>query len=319
MALGPVSIVVSVYNEAAALPSFWTSLRQELLALKAHRFEVVWVNDGSVDASAAIISGFVRSATDTNIRHRLLDFSRNFGHEAAMIAGIDHAGGDVVICMDADGQHPPTQIPVMLKAVAEGAEVVLMERIQRADNGFIKNMASRLFYNTLNRLSIFRFQENSTDFFLITRPVMDVLRGSFRERTRFIRGFIQSLGFQRAVLPFDAPARQHGSSNYSFGKLFKLGVDAVFAFSNKPLRLAVFFSLGFVLLSMFFIGYSLSQFITTSTVPSGYTTIVIFLSVSFSLLFITLTVFALYFEKMIHETRRRPIYIVRRSEGPAPW
>ncbi|MBI2372708.1 MAG: glycosyltransferase family 2 protein [Deltaproteobacteria bacterium] len=310
-----VSIVVSVFNEAEGLASFWRALDASLSSLPDERLEVLWVNDGSTDSSQRVIDELIATQASARVAHVTIELSRNFGHEAAMIAGIDHASGDAIVCMDADEQHPPDKLPEIVRAHREGADIVLMERLRRGDNGALKNLLSRAFYSLLNSLSVFEFQDNSTDFFLVSRRVSEVLRSNFRERTRFLRGFIQTIGFERRVLTFEAPPRAHGRSSYSYASLTKLALDAIFSFSNKPLLLSVLVSLAFVGFTFVFATYSLYMFITSKTIPSGYTTIVMFMSGSFSLLFILLTILSLYFERAIHEMRGRPIYIVKEKRS----
>lgn len=310
-----ISLVISLYNEEAGAYRFWTDLRNALTALDKYRFEVIWVNDGSKDGTQEIINRILSENGPANITHQPIEFSRNFGHEAAIIAGIDHAHGDAVLCMDSDGQHPPLQIGPMIRAFEEGNDIVLMERVSRDDNGFIKNILSSAFYRCINLLSAIRFENNATDFFLISSEVAGVLRSNYRERNRFIRGFIQSIGFKSTKLPFEAPARQFGTSNYSLLKLVKLAVNAIFTFSSVPLRISIFFSIAFILLTTLLGGYSLYMYLYGTAPPSGYTTIVLFLSFSFSLLFFTLAILSAYFEKMIQETRSRPVYIIKKRKA----
>ncbi|MFM7766405.1 MAG: glycosyltransferase family 2 protein, partial [Bacteroidota bacterium] len=234
-----ISLVISLYNEEAGAYQFWSDLRIALSDLNRYNFEVIWVNDGSTDGTQVVINRILSENVPANVKHQPIEFSRNFGHEAAIIAGIDHANGDAVLCMDSDGQHPPLQIQHMIRAFEEGNDIVLMERVSRDDNGFIKNMMSSAFYRCINMLSAIRFENNATDFFLISSEVASVLRSNYRERNRFIRGFIQSVGFKSTKLPFEAPARQFGSSNYSLLKLVKLAVNAIFTFSSVPLRISI--------------------------------------------------------------------------------
>lgn len=311
-----VSIVLSLYNEAAGVTDFYQSLIGTLKRIPETRFEVLWVNDGSSDGTQEIINRLTDDTSNDLISHTKIEFSRNFGHEAAMIAGIDHATGDVIICMDSDGQHPPEEIPKMLEAHRAGFDIALMERTGRADHSFIKKGFSRAFYRTINSLSEIRFRENSSDFFLISGDVGKILRTRFRDSNRFIRGFIQSLGFSVTVIPYNAPARKFGESNYSYYRLFKLAMNSIFAFSNKPLRLSILISVMFILFTMGFSVYSLVMYVNVDVIPSGYTTIILFLAFSFSLLFLTLTILSLYFEKAFEEIRERPIYIVKKITKP---
>ncbi|SHK05873.1 hypothetical protein SAMN05444280_15711 [Tangfeifania diversioriginum] len=149
------------------------------------------------------------------------------------------------------------------------------------------------------------------DFFLVSKQVADNLRTSYREQNRFIRGYIQSIGFCSEILPFEAPSRLNGQSHYSYLKLIKLAVETVFAFSNKALRISIFFSVMFIVFTIVFGAYTLYMFMFGNTPPSGYTTIVLLLTFSFSLLFLAITILSLYFEKTIQEMRQRPIYIIK--------
>ncbi|HBS85119.1 MAG: hypothetical protein A2W91_01400 [Bacteroidetes bacterium GWF2_38_335] len=306
-----ISVVISVYNEEKGLPDFGRSLVDDLKKMPQYKFEILWVNDGSTDKSQKEIDLIINSVKAENTNHTGIEFSKNYGHEAAMIAGIDHSTGDAVICMDADGQHPPSKLGDMIKSFLNGSDIVLTERTSRNDAGFFSKIFSGVFYRFLNSVSTFKFNKNSTDFFLVSRQVATVLRENFRENNRFIRGYIQSVGFTKDIVSFEAPDRQHGKTHYSFKRLLKLAINAVFSFSDKPLRLAIVFSALFILFTLVFGAYSLYAYFFFETPPSGYTTIVLFLSFSFSVLFSIITVLSLYFEKALHEIRKRPIYIVK--------
>ncbi|TPN81651.1 glycosyltransferase family 2 protein [Aquimarina algicola] len=308
------SIVISIYNEALGLVSFWESLKQVLSEEKQFLFELLWVNDGSTDKSQFLINKIIEETSIDNINNIAIEFSKNFGHESAMIAGIDNASGDAIICIDSDGQHPSEEIPKMINAFSKGYDIVLMHRLQRGDSSFLKKIFSKLFYKTINLLSSIKFEENSTDFFLISSEISEILKANFRDQSRFIRGFVQSVGFSKTILSFNAPARAHGESNYSYWSLFKLSFNAIFSFSNKPLRVSIGLSILFIFLTLTLGGYSLYMYQYASEVPTGYTTLIIFLSASFSTLFIALSIISLYFEKLIKEVRKRPLYIIKKRK-----
>ena len=309
-----ISIVISVYNEEKGIFAFWKLLTKSLNQDHSICYELLWVNDGSTDNTQIFIDKITSENSSPLINFVVIEFSKNFGHESAMIAGIDNATGDAVICMDSDGQHPPKEIHKMINAFLKGNEVVLMKRIDRKDSGLIKKSFSRLFYKIINFLSVIKFEKNSTDFFLVSKRVAKVLKKNYRDQNRFIRGFVQSVGFSKTIITFSAPARLQGESNYSYWKLLKLAFSAIFSFSNKPLRISIGISILFILLTLALCGYTLYMYIYGSMVPSGYTTIIIFLSASFSTLFIALSVLSLYFEKLIKEVHKRPIYIIKRKQ-----
>lgn len=309
-----ISIVLSLYNEEKGIRLFKDELFDAIEMIDDCFFELIWVNDGSVDGTQLEIDK-IRAEKGKNWTNISIEFSRNFGHEAAMIAGVDKASGEAVICMDADGQHPPTILKDMIHSFYKGNEVILMQRQSRADGASVKKLFSSVFYKLLNSLSTIRLQENSSDFFLISQKVADVLRKDFRENNRFIRGFIQSVGFNRDTLLFDAPERLRGKSNYNFKSLFKLAINAIFSFSSKPLRFTIIASLIFVFLTLILTVYSVYNYFVEDELPAGYTTIVIFMSFAFSILFIIITILSMYFEKALQEIRKRPIYIIKSIKG----
>ncbi|MDD2634991.1 MAG: glycosyltransferase family 2 protein [Bacteroidales bacterium] len=305
------SIIVSVYNEQDGLLQFWENLSKNLLELKNYQLRVIFVNDGSKDDSSKILKNISDKSKNGNVLVEVVEFSRNFGHEAAMIAGIDNTDDDILICMDSDLQHPPESIIKMLEQYQKGSEIVLMNRIKRHDKIGFSSFSSMVFYKLINWLSENNFENNASDFFLISQNVASVLKSSYRERNRFLRGFIQVIGFRINTLEFEAPARFAGTSNYNFKSLFKLGFTAIFAFSNKPLKISIFCSLAFLLFSVGFIIYSLFVYFFGNTPPSGYTTMVILQALGFTVLSFMITILSSYFGRSLFEIRDRPIYIIK--------
>jgi dolichol-phosphate mannosyltransferase len=298
------SIVASVYNEEESILMFYESLSKTLVSLQVN-YEIIFVNDGSTDNSLPNLKEI--GASDPSVK--IIDFSRNFGHEAAMIAGIDHARGESVICMDSDLQHPPEMIPEMLKKNAEGFEVVNMVRTLRKDAGWLQKTNSKLFYKFINSISSVKLEENASDFFLISQKVCKILRNNFRERTRFLRGIIQLVGFKKTTVEFIAPKRVAGKSKYAFFKLLRLSFTAVSSFSKIPLQLGIITGLIFGLLSLALIVFSLVMWILGRTIP-GYTTLIIFMSAFAGIqLFIT-GLIGQYISYVFDEVKGRPVYIV---------
>ncbi|MCO6499780.1 MAG: glycosyltransferase family 2 protein [Vicingus serpentipes] len=308
--LNSLSVVVSVFNEEASLNNLWRELYTVLSGIHDVSFEIVFVNDGSKDNSLSVIQSIVEDNQFSKFEFITINFSRNFGHEAAMIAGIDSSKNEAVVCLDADLQHPPKLIPAMIQEYNNGYEIVNTTRIKRMDNGMVKNMFSKFFYKLLNTLSEYSFEKNSSDFFLISRRVADLLKNNFREHNRFLRGYIQTIGFTKTSIPFEAPARADGKSSYSLSNLIKLSFIAIFTFSNKPLRIALFISLFFIFFTTSISVYSLFIFFFGETPPSGYTTLIIFQSVCFTIIFLLIGILSIYFGKSLNEIRQRPIYII---------
>lgn len=310
--LSKLSIVVSVFNEQEVLPMFWEELRIQLSQLSDMRFEIIWVNDGSSDGSQAVLDGLSHAHP---FEFAFLEFSKNYGHEAAMIAGVDHATGDAIVCLDADLQHPPSKIPEMVQAYSNGSDIVTMSRKHRDDNGFFKNALSKLFYRMMNGLSDYKFEAGASDFFMISSRVADVLRSNFRERNRFLRGYIQIVGYNRTTIEFDAGARAAGESKYSYGKLASLANIAIFSFSKKPLYLALWMAIIFMVLTSVVTLYSLGVYFFGDRPPSGYTTLIVFMSVCFTILYFLVAILSIYIGKGIEEIKERPIYLLRNARG----
>ncbi|MDL2262653.1 glycosyltransferase family 2 protein, partial [Bacteroidales bacterium OttesenSCG-928-I21] len=289
---------------AEGIESFYTTLSSVLNSLQIS-YEIIFVNDGSTDATLTILKKI--SEQDRNIK--IINFSQNFGHEAAMIAGIDYSSGESVICMDSDLQHPPTMISEMLKKKEEGFDVVNMVRTERKDAGFVQKMNSKLFYKFINKISSVKLAENASDFFLISKRVANILRADFRERTRFLRGIIQIVGFNKTNLEYIAEERFAGKSKYSFFKLLVLSFTAISSFSKFPLQLGIITGLIFGLISIALIIYSIIMWILDTPV-SGYTTLIVFLSAFAGIQLFVTGIIGQYLSYIFDETKRRPIYIV---------
>lgn len=299
------SVVVSVYNEKEGIRHSYDEMTCVLKQM-SETYELIYVEDGSTDGTSDILRSIAEK--DTNVR--LVSFSRNFGHEAAMLAGIDYSRGEVVICLDSDLQHPPSKIPDMIALWRKGFDVVNMVRTDRMDANFFQKTNSRMFYRFVNLISDVKLTENASDFFLISRRVADVLKTDFRERTRFLRGIVQLVGFSKTTLEYKAQERKSGQSKYSFFKLVKLSISAIFSFSKAPLRLSIFFGCVFGIVSLILIVYSLIMW-ALDTPISGYTTIVVFMSAFASIQMFVVGIIGLYIGYIFDEVKGRPIYIVK--------
>jgi polyisoprenyl-phosphate glycosyltransferase len=307
-----VSIVVSVYNEDEVIGIFWKELLAEIKRSQdfPENYEVIFVNDGSTDKTEVLLDDI--SASGKNIR--VIHFSRNFGHEAAMLAGIEHASGDAIICMDSDLQHPPSCLTEMFAKYKQGYEIINMKRIDRGDGKFLMNLCSKSFYRILNHLSGSNFEPDASDFFLISGRVAKIIFEQYGERTRFLRGLIQNVGFKRTSIEYDSPRRPAGKTKYSFTRLFFLSFSAIASFSHIPLRLGLGIGVLFGLLSFIIGVYSLITYFLGDPV-SGYTTIVVLLSFGFSLLFIVIGIIGEYIGYVFSEVKKRPMFIIDRISG----
>ena len=236
--LRKLSVVVSVYNEEKALREFYKETNKILEQIKKSGWEheLIFVNDGSSDNSLSILEELAKEDHDV----KLISFSRNFGHEAAMIAGIDHSTGDGIICMDADLQHPPECIPQIIEKFSAGYEVINMVRTKNKSAGLVKNITSSGFYWLINHISDVHFEPNASDFFAISSHVAQVLKDNYREKVRFLRGYVQNVGFKKTNIEYEARARVAGESKYSIKKLFIFSINTILCFSNMPLKLGIY-------------------------------------------------------------------------------
>ncbi len=299
-----ISIIVSVYNEEEVLFEFYRETIKVLLLIE-NPYEIIFVNDGSVDGSRGILFNIAKD--DENVR--VVHFSRNFGHEAAMIAGIDNASGDYLICMDADLQHPPTLLPEMVRKFESGYDIINMVRTVNKSAGIIKNITSSMFYKVINRLSDIHLVINASDFFGISKRVADVLRSNYREKTRFLRGYVQNVGFNTTNIEYEAKKRFAGKSKYSIKKLFRFSMNTIMTFSNLPLKLGIYAGGMAAFLAIIMMIYTIVSFIRVGT-PSGYATTICLICFMFSVLFFIVGIIGEYLGLILSEIKDRPIYIV---------
>ena len=308
--LRKLSVVVSVYNEEKALREFYKETNKilEQIRKSGWEHELIFVNDGSSDNSLSILEELAKEDHDV----KLISFSRNFGHEAAMIAGIDHSTGDGIICMDADLQHPPECIPKIIEKFDAGYEVINMVRTKNESAGLIKNITSSGFYWLINHISDVHFEPNASDFFAISSHVAQVLKDNYREKVRFLRGYVQNVGFKKTNIEYEARARVAGESKYSIKKLFIFSINTILCFSNMPLKLGIYAGVFSAALGVLVMVYTLC---TRQGAPSGYATIVVLLCFMFAMMFLLIGIIGEYIAILFTELKDRPVYIVEKTEN----
>ena len=308
--LRKLSVVVSVYNEEKALREFYKETNKILEQIKKSGWEheLIFVNDGSKDHSLDILEEL--AGMDKNVK--IVSFSRNFGHEAAMIAGIDYSTGDGIICMDADLQHPPECIPKIIEKFSAGYEVINMVRTKNKSAGLVKNITSSGFYWLINHISDVHFEPNASDFFAISSHVAQVLKDNYREKVRFLRGYVQNVGFKKTNIEYEARARVAGESKYSIKKLFIFSINTILCFSNMPLKLGIYAGVFSAALGVIVMLYTL---FTRQGAPSGYATIVVLLCFMFAMMFLLIGIIGEYIAILFTELKDRPVYIVEKTEN----
>lgn len=304
------SFVLPVYEEEALLPELFDRLASVLGQLDGEA-EVVLVDDGSRDRTLELL----RAQAARDPRFRVLALSRNFGHQAAITAGIDHASGDAVVVMDSDLQDPPEVALDLAKRWQEGYEVVYAVREDRQGDPLVKRLLARLYYRTLRKLTAVDIPPDVGDFRLVDRRALDEFR-ALREHNRYVRGMFSWIGFRQTGVPFTRDARHSGTPKYSTRRSLRLGIDGVISFSNVPLRLAL--SLGFFFAVTAFV---LGTFAIIGKVTGIYEAVPgaawILVGVAFlgGVQLIVIGMMGLYVARIYDEVRRRPLYIVSESHG----
>jgi polyisoprenyl-phosphate glycosyltransferase len=310
---GPtLSIVIPLFNEQENLDALAARLIPALDALNTD-YEVIFVDDGSRDATAA---GVERLA-EHNPRLRLVRLARNFGHQAALLAGMDHAAGQAVITMDGDLQHPPELIAALVARWREGFDVVQTIRRETADAGALKRASSRGFYRLLSSVSRISVTPGAADFRLMSRPAVDAFLAC-RERCRFNRGLVQWIGFAYAEVPYAAEARHAGRSKYSWRAMFRLAGDAIFSFSSLPLRVAGLAGALVSLAAAAYLLFVLWARIFTNWVQPGWSSLLAAVLVIGGVQLMVMWILGEYIGRMYEEAKQRPLYIVRPAAADTP-
>ena len=306
------SIVIPVFNEEAVLPSLLDALLPVLSSIH-YEYELVFVDDGSQDGTRGQLSAMAQ----TNSRIKVLEFSRNFGHQAAVTAGLDFAAGDAVVVMDADLQDPPALLPEMLHAFEQGFEVVSPQRITREGEGAFKRSTAAMFYSLMQKGVDKRLKPQVGDFRLFSRAAVQTLR-RFREQHRFMRGIVAWLGLKEAIIPFHRAPRAAGTTKYSFWKMASFAWTAISSFSALPLKLSLY---GGLILSAVGFLYSLNVIYQTLVLHStiqGWSSLVclqLFLNGA------VLTAVGLvgdYVAKIYEESKGRPLYVIADATNFGP-
>lgn len=312
--LTTLDIIIPLFNEEEALPT----LHQQLIAvldLLHYEVKIFYVNDGSTDKTQEIL----QEIKVKDGRVILLELSRNFGHQAALSAGLDQANAELVITMDGDGQHPPVLIPEMIKLAETGYDVVIAQRMDEEKANF-KNITSRLFYRLINVVGDTNIQAGAADFRLLKKPVVEALR-NMREYHRLLRGMVSWMGYRTVILPYKQPTRIGGKTKYSLSKMIRLASHAVFSFSLIPLYLGISVGAVFLLLALAEIVYVLSLWFTgqQANLAPGWSSLMFVLLFVGGSLMVTLGFIGIYIGYIFQEVKGRPIYIIREkySEKPA--
>jgi dolichol-phosphate mannosyltransferase len=310
MSLTPrISVAIPVYNEAAGLPELLRRLRGVLDELAGGPHEILFVDDGSSDGTLAALE---RAAVEDQ-RLAVVSLSRNFGHQAALAAALDHVTGEVVVLMDGDLQDPPEAIPQFLDKFREGYDVVYAIRASRKEPIWLRG-SYFLFYRLMAWLSKVHVPLDAGDFGLMSRRAVEELR-RVSERNRYLRGLRAWVGFRQIGIPVDREARHAGASKYSRGKLLALAFDGIFAFSVVPLRAATLIGAGALAMSSAYALYALYAKLALDQSPRGFTATIVIVTFFSGVILFFLGIIGEYVGRVYEEVKARPIYIVAKVIG----
>jgi polyisoprenyl-phosphate glycosyltransferase len=301
-----VSIVAPMHDEQESAREFYRRVGE---ALRENPFELVIVDDGSRDGTGEVL----REIADADPRVKVVELSRNFGHQTAVTAGLDHASGDAVVMIDADLQDPPELIPEMLERWSDGADVVYAVRTRRAGETAFKLATANLFYRLISKLSDVRLQANSGDFRLLDRRALDALL-AMRERNRYLRGMTVWVGFTQTAVEYERDARYAGETKYPLRKMIRFALDAIVSFSHTPLQMATI--LGFVFAALAFIGIpiAIGMRIAGQFVP-GITSTIIAVLLLGGIQLMAIGIIGEYVGRIYDEVKQRPLYLVRQRRN----
>ena len=306
------SIIIPVYNEGANIGPLCRRL-EPVLERVTPDWEIVFIDDGSLDGTAAAI----RSENALEPRVGAVSFSRNFGKEVAIAAGLDHARGRAVVIMDADLQHPPEMIETFVQRWREGNVMVYGQRMTREDESPLKRGFARLFYRIFDRFGETRLPEGAGDFRLIDRRGVEVLR-ALGERARFSKGLYAWVGFKSVGVPFTVAERQYGTSKWSFRKLFRFAFDGITSFSTVPLRVWTYLGILISFLALAAAVYFVIEALVWGTETPGFPTLIVSIMFFAGVQLMSLGIIGEYVGRIFAEVKRRPLYIVQeRIGGPA--
>ncbi len=301
-----ISIVVPACNEEGNIPILIETVDQVMSKLP-YDYQLIFVDDGSSDGTLALLKAI--SANNTHIRY--IGLSRNFGHQNALKAGLDLAGGDAVIMMDGDMQHPPALIPILLEQWEAGNDIVYTIRKDHQDMPMMKRKTSNMFYNLINNLSDIELEQGTADFRLMDRRVVDVFR-EFKETDLFLRGLVKWMGFKQSGIEYEPAERLKGKSKYTMKKMIRFALQGITSFSTKPLYIATYLGMCFSLISLLYVPYIIYSYYFGQAI-SGWTSIIATIAFFGGLQLMILGIIGMYLGKLFQQSKQRPHYIVKET------
>lgn len=304
-----VSIVIPMYYEEEIAQECYKRVVNNLKKLQEYEYEIIFVNDGSKDKTLAILEEIAK--IDKQVK--IISFSRNFGHQCAVTAGLKYVTGDAIVIMDADLQDPPELIPDMLKLWEEGNEIIYGKRKTRKGESKFKLLTAKLFYSTLNALSDVEIPKDTGDFRVVDRKVVEVIN-ELPEHNKFLRGLFSWVGFEQKEIVYERKERIAGKTKYPLKKMIKLGLDGIISFSTKPLKIVGGLGILSIMLSIIILFYAILSFaFKWNNLTAGWTSIMVTITFFSGTILISLWMIGEYIARIYDENKGRPQYIIKQK------
>lgn len=304
-----VSVIVPMYYEEEVADECYNRLSQILNNLTNYEYEIIFVNDGSKDKTLQILEKI--ALEDKNVK--IISFSRNFGHQCAVTAGLQYVTGDAIVIIDADLQDPPELIPEMLKLWENGNEVIYGKRKSRKGESKFKLLTAKMFYNTLNALSDVEIPKDTGDFRLVDRKVVDVIN-ALPEHNKFLRGLFSWVGFEQKAFEYERQERYAGKTKYPLRKMLKLASDGIISFSTKPLKLVGGLGIFAMVLSFIILTYAILSYIFKwNNLTAGWTSLMVTITFFSGTILVSLWMLGEYIARIYDESKSRPQFIISKK------
>lgn len=305
-----ITIIIPAYNEEESLPYLYKRIRQTADNIEKYEFEFLFINDGSKDKTIEII----KELREQDERISYVDFSRNFGKEIAMIAGLDYAKGDCVIFMDADLQDPPELIPELIKHWEEGYDDVYARRKSRKGETWLKKFTSKMYYKVLQSLTGVEIQRDTGDFRLLDRRCVNALK-KMRESQRCSKSMFSWIGYNKKEVLYDRDSRIAGKTKWNYAKLIDLAIDGITSFTTSPLRVATYVSIPAFLVFISYFVYIIIKYLAFGTEIHSLQIVLLVLSLFFTVQFLLTGIVGEYLGRIFNETKNRPLYFIKEYNG----
>lgn len=304
-----ISVVIPMYNEEEVIETSYLKVKKVLEELEQYDYEIIGINDGSKDNTL----GLLQKIANQNQKVKIISFARNFGHQAAVTAGLKYTTGDAIVIIDADLQDPPEELPEMIRLWEEGYEVIYGQRRSRKGESAFKLFTAKMFYKTLNALSDVEIPKDTGDFRLVDRKVIDVIN-ELPEHNKFLRGLFSWVGFKQKAFFYERQERYAGKTKYPFQRMWKLASDGIISFSTKPLKIVGGLGILTIVLSIGILIYSLlSYLLNLNNLTPGWTSIMIAITLFSGVQLLSIWIISEYIARIYDETRNRPQYIIEQK------